>query len=83
MRERKITQPEMQKRIVRMMMDHFYTMLGDLAGGGGGAGRYANVFLVDNRDCVKARWADELHPDDAAFKDVAARFHAILKKLPD
>lgn len=80
LRARGILQAPMQKQIIRLMMDAFYAMLGELAGGNG-AGRFRNVFLVDNRDCVKARWADELHPDDAGFRDVANRFRAVLKTL--
>jgi len=35
---------------------------------------------VDNRGVVAGRWHDELHPLDAGFADVAAKFRDVLRQ---
>jgi hypothetical protein len=78
LRSRGINDFTTQCTIVKLMTDGFYGVLSGLAGGNCG-GRFAHVHLVDSRNRVKGRWADELHPTDEGFRDVADQFRKVLK----
>lgn len=64
-----IVDPMLQRRLVQLIVDRFHEELVALTR------RVANVRLVDCRGTVQpGRWHDELHPDNAGFRAVAARF---------
>jgi len=67
------------------IIDEFNTMLAALAAAN------ANVHYIDLRgtlsnalanDAYQQFWANELHPTEPGFADVAAKFDAVLKTLP-
>lgn len=78
---RKITDPRLQAGIVKLMIDAFYERLRAFANPTG-TGAKKGVYLVDNRNTVKGRWNDELHPTKEGFAAVAAKFDKVLKTLP-
>lgn len=69
MARRGIKKADVQRAIVEEMMDRFNGALSALAD------TVPQVTYVDNRGVVtESRWYDELHPTDAGYGDVAARF---------
>jgi lysophospholipase L1-like esterase len=69
MASRGITDRSLQADIARLMLDRFNEGLADLVAD------YPRVHYLDLRGVVGAdRWYDELHPTDAGYADVAARF---------
>jgi hypothetical protein len=58
--------------ILTFLVGEFYDLLARVAK------RKDNVTVVDLRGSVRGRWADELHPKEAASIDIAARFSAIF-----
>lgn len=68
-----IVDPGLQRDIVWRIVDRFHSGLSAIAA------RYPGVRLVDCRGKVQSnRWHDELHPDNAGFKAVAALFAAAI-----
>src|SRR5690606_26709353 len=67
-----IEDPELQRAIIRVIVDRFHAALSELVG------RYPQVRLVDTRGTVRGRWHDELHPTDAGYATVARRFAAAI-----
>ncbi|MEO3475539.1 caspase family protein [Roseomonas sp. CAU 1739] len=69
-----IAAPAFQRAIVKELIDRFTLAIGRLAA------RYPHVVFLDNRDTVADdEWTDELHPNPAGFKKVAAKFDAAIK----
>jgi lysophospholipase L1-like esterase len=69
--------PALCQAIIRIMIDAF----------NGGLSRFANVYsnyqYVDLRGAIgKTQWFDELHPTADGAAKTAARFDAVLRKLP-
>lgn len=69
----------LQAEIVRVMIDGVNNALMTLAGGNVTGGRHKRVFFVDNRNVVKGRWADELHPTNEGFSAVADNFRRVMR----
>lgn len=71
-----IVDPELQRAIVRLLIDRLYAMLGRVAGDSAST----KVYVVDARGALGPvqSWADEIHGTSAGFAAVAARFKAII-----
>jgi hypothetical protein len=69
---------QLQRDIVRLMIDRLNERLKSLCGGNNTNGAFRNAWHVDVRGIVGACWADELHPTDEGFRLVAARFLGVL-----
>lgn len=70
-----IVDRQIQRDITRELIDRFTIAMIRLAV------RYPHVIFLDNRKTLADReWADELHPNPAGFRKVAARFDAAIKK---
>lgn len=80
-----IEDPVLQQAIVVQMIDRLNARIRGLCGGNQADGAYRNGWYVDARNSVRtlARWADELHPGNAAFVEVANRFRAVLAQALD
>ena len=80
MRERLgITDPALQRGIVRGLIDRFNERIRGLCGGNNPGAAFRHAYHVDVRGVVgDGRWADELHPSDEGYARVAARFQAVL-----
>ncbi len=76
LRKRRITSPDFQRQIVRIMIDRFYAELQAMID----SGAVKDTVLVDNRGLVGEDWYDELHPKDNGFKRVADKFRKELEK---
>lgn len=71
-----IVDPELQRNIIRLLIDALYEMLGRVAGNA----TESFVFLVDVRDAIGPdQWNDEIHGTDTGFAAVAVRFRAALR----
>lgn len=77
MRKKGIVEQQIQRDIVRVMIDRFYQQLINLISDD----NVRNVHLVDNRGAVQNAWFDELHPNDAGFAQVGKRFKEQLVQL--
>ena len=75
-----IEDPALQRAIVAAIVDRFHEGLVGLSRTRGLAGRFR---VVDARGAVGARWHDELHPTDAGYADVAARFRQAIAEALD
>lgn len=74
-----ITDPSLQRAIVRGLIDRLNDRIRGLCGGNVPGGAYRHGFHVDVRGTVgDSRWADELHPTDDGYTRVAARFRDVL-----
>jgi hypothetical protein len=80
MRELGITDPQLQRDIVGLMIDRLTQRLETLCGGNNPGGAFPNAWHVDARGTVGTLWADELHPTDEGYGLVAARFAAVLRR---
>jgi hypothetical protein len=68
-----ITEPTLQKNILRVMIDRLNEAIGQATR------HFANVTLIDLRNTVNAdSWYDELHPSDQAFGLVATKFAGVI-----
>lgn len=67
---------ELIAAILRHLVDAFYDMLE------GVAGKHAHVQVVNLRNVVDGRWNDELHPQEAASVDLAAKFTERMPTAP-
>lgn len=63
-------------RILKYLVDRIYGMLGDVAH------KSSNVTVVDVRNVVKGRWADELHPKREASEDIAVVYRRVMEGAP-
>ncbi len=69
-----ITDGQTQAAIAKIMMDRFNDGMAALAR------RHRHVTFLDLRGTVaRTRWHDELHPTNAGYADVAAKFSAAIK----
>ena len=75
MRQRGYPDGQIQKDLVHEIIEQMNTDLARLATVNRG------VHFIDNRNLVKNRWFDELHPKDSGFRDVAKKFQAQLVVL--
>jgi len=67
-----ITAPEIQKQIVREMVDRFNFKLKELIS----TNFKDSATYLDVRNCVeKGQWFDEIHPSEDGFKTIAKAFH--------
>nr|MEC9421163.1 hypothetical protein [Pseudomonadota bacterium] len=62
--------------ILEYLVDRFYGMLDKVAR------KSNNVKVVNVRNIVKSRWADELHPKKEASEDIAAVYRRIIDGTP-
>jgi hypothetical protein len=75
--EKGIRDLELQRAIVRLLIDALYDMLGRVAGDGAATG----VHVVDVRGTLRREdWADEIHGTSTAFIKVADLFRAKLEE---
>lgn len=74
-----IRDPQLQRAIVAALIDRLNDMLAGLCGGNRPGGGFPNAWYVDVRGKVQGRWADELHPTDAGFSDVARTFGSVIE----
>lgn len=75
MKARKIADVELQREIIRILIDALYDTLRTVAGDPEKTG----IHLVDIRNTLKiGEWADEIHPTDAGFRKVAKLFRKTL-----
>lgn len=70
---------QLQRDIVRLMIDRLNERLKTLCGGNHPNGAFRNAWHVDVRGIVGDQWADELHPTDQGFRLVAAHFLGVLR----
>ena len=76
-----IAAPELQREILRLMIDELNTGLKGLCGGNNAGGTFRNAWHVDVRGTLSAGlWADEVHPTDAGYKLVAGKFGEALSE---
>lgn len=76
MAERGITEPGLQRQIIAQLVSRFVDAMKLLIA------RYEHVHFLDLRGTVDAdEWYDELHPDDAGYAKVAARFAKEIERL--
>jgi hypothetical protein len=74
MKQKGISDPLLQRAIVRVLIDALYDMLFRVAANN------AQVFVVDVRGTLQeGGWADEIHATSTAFKLVAAHFKSVIK----
>jgi len=76
-----IKKHDLQRSIIRLLIDKLNERLKRLAGGNQG-GLFTNVWFVDIRKTLPAidDWADELHPTSAGYGRVARAFDGVIKK---
>lgn len=76
MRAKGIVDPDLQRAIVRLLIDRLYTTLQRVAGDSA----TSKVYVVDARGALGPvqSWADEIHGTSEAFANVAARFKAVI-----
>lgn len=72
LKQRNINDKGLQTDIVHVIMDRFNARLSQVVAG------FPNVQYVDCRNAVK-NWHDELHPENADYGLVAARFAAAIR----
>jgi lysophospholipase L1-like esterase len=73
MQSKGIVDPAVQRAIAKTMVDTFNTHMTAVTKG------FPNVTFLDNRGVVTdKRWHDELHPTNAGYAAVAARFKAAI-----
>ncbi|OHV80403.1 hypothetical protein [Ensifer sp. LCM 4579] len=71
MKSKQITDLDLQREIIRILIDAFHDMLERVAG----QSSTTHVHVIDVRGTLgKTDWADEIHGTSAGFKKVAARF---------
>lgn len=73
-----IKDARLQQEIVKLMIDAFYDTLKSLCGANHAGGQFNTAWLVDNRNIVRGRWADEIHPTSAGFLSVAENFKSVV-----
>ena len=78
MKRKGIVDPELQRKIVRVLIDRFNERIAHLETDFKG-----HVFYVDCRGAVGEgdHWYDELHPTDAGFARVAERFRKRIREV--
>ena len=71
---------DIERGVVRLMIDRLNEMQIRLCGGNNQGGAFDNAFHVDNRGIMQDvdDWADELHPDKKSFKKVAKNYMGVL-----
>ncbi len=75
MKQLGIVDPDLQRAIVRDLIDRFSLAMSRLAQ------RYPHVVFLNNRGTLSDKeWADELHPNPAGFTRIAAKFDAAIQK---
>jgi hypothetical protein len=74
-----ITDPELQRKIVRTMIFDFNEMLVKMAV----KPEYPNLFHMDCRGVCTRRndWYDELHPKSLVFKKIAQKYRECIDGL--
>ena len=71
---------DIERGVVRHMIDRLNDMQKQLCGGNNQGGEFDNAFHVDNRGTMEDvdDWADELHPNKKSFKKVAKNYMSVL-----
>ena len=73
-----IVDRELQRKIVRVMLDRFNSILERFSK------EREKVCHIDCRDCVpRNKWHDELHPNSHGFSPVAAKFREKLEEISE
>ena len=75
----RITDPLLQRNIVKLMIDRLNERLKSLCGANNPNGAFRNAWHIDVRGTVGSLWADELHPTNEGFRLVAARALSVLR----
>lgn len=76
MEELNITDKSFQKAIAKELIDRYAAAMIKLAS------RHPHVSFLDNRGTVNSdEWFDELHPNNAGFKKIAASFKAKIAQI--
>lgn len=70
----------LQREIIKLLIDRLNERIRGLCGGNVAGGAFRTAWHVDVRGIVNSLslWADELHPTNDGFEQVAARFAAVL-----
>lgn len=76
----RITDPRLQRAIVRLLIDRFNERIKSLCGGNNDNGAFRNAWHVDLRESIGDEWADELHPTDNGYASAAKRFAAVVRR---
>jgi hypothetical protein len=78
MRQKGIQDPDLQRNIVRLLIDALYDMLDKVAGDS----RTTHVHVVDVRRTLTnvGQWADEIHATDRGFAKIADLFRTKLRE---
>ena len=73
---------ELERAVVRLMIDRLNEMQRRLCGGNNDGGAFSNAFHVDNRNTMRDidDWADELHPTSKSFKKVVRNYLTVLNQ---
>ena len=77
-----ITDHALQRSIVKLLIDKLNGSLAALCGGNRPGGSFRNAWHVDARGTLStlASWADELHPTDRGFAQVADKYRSVLAR---
>jgi hypothetical protein len=79
--ELKIVEPQLQRDIVREMIDRFNERIQTLCGGNNANGAFRNAWHVDVRSMLSQHlWANELHPTDPGYVQVSQKFLSVLRQ---
>lgn len=72
----------LQREIIRLLVDRLNDRIRSLCGGNVPGGAFRTAWHVEVRESVRqlSLWADELHPTDDGFAQVAARFSSVLSR---
>lgn len=77
MKKKGITDPPLQRDIIRLLIDALYDMLARVAG----KSEQTNIHVIDVRGTLKmGDWADEIHGTSAGFKKVGTIFKRAINK---
>lgn len=78
LRRRGLLPPDLQRRVVAVMIDRLYERLGRVAQA---FPRTVRVIDLRGTNAVMERWNDEIHPNDDGFARVAAHFAQALEAV--
>ena len=80
MEKKGINDPELQRDIVRVLIDAFNRRMAAMVQEE--RDKEAKVHFIDVRDTLLPdQWANEIHPDDKGFQQVALQFETLIEKL--
>lgn len=76
MKEKKVSDPTLQRDIIKLLIDRVYGMIGSIAS------TDARIHVIDVRGTLPRidDWADEIHPTNEGFKKISAHFESVLSQ---